>query len=171
MTASWQETAERLVRERGSSLTRYATLLTGNPEEAADLVQEALVRTFGRVRNGQQIDQAEAYVRRAIANLFLDGARRGSRWRRIAPLVIEPEATREPTAESAAALDMRRRLDRLSPRERACIVLRYFEDLMIDDIGRELDISSGAVKRYVSDGLRKLGAIIEAEETGAEGAR
>lgn len=163
MSEHWQQTAARLVQERGTSLTRYAMLLTGDREEAADLVQEALVRTFGRVRAGQAIDQAEAYVRRTIANLYLDGARRKGRWHRIAPLVTEHDETAPSTGDSGEAIDMRRRLDRLSPRERACIVLRYFEDRKVDDIARELKISAGAVKRYVSDALHKLGAMVDAE--------
>ena len=56
---------------------------------------------------------------------------------------------------------MRGHLDRLSPRERACIVHRYYGDLMVDDIARTLGISSGAVKRYLSDGLAKLAAALD----------
>ena len=51
---------------------------------------------------------------------------------------------------------MRAQLDALSPRERACIVLRYYEDLKVDDIADRLGISAGAVKRYLSDAHAKL---------------
>ena len=74
MSARWELVVAELVAERGEALVRYATLLTGDEEEARDMVQDALAATFGRLRNGFAVEQAEAYVRRAIANRFLDGA-------------------------------------------------------------------------------------------------
>lgn len=50
--AAWEQVVTRLVRERGDALTRYAAVVSGRPDEAADLVQDALVKTFGRLRNG-----------------------------------------------------------------------------------------------------------------------
>ena len=68
----WEQTVARLVDERGDALLRYAQLLCGDREDAADLVQDALVRTFGRLRNGFSIESAESYVRRAILNGAVD---------------------------------------------------------------------------------------------------
>ncbi|ERG63651.1 hypothetical protein L332_04175 [Agrococcus pavilionensis RW1] len=153
-----------LVAERGDALVRYATLLSGDEEEARDMVQDALAATFGRLRNGFEVEQAEAYVRRAIANRFLDRARRGQRWRRIAPLVGERERLDSGSTLTGERLDMAARLQRLSPRERACIVLRYDEDRTVEQIATELGISAGAVKRYLSDALAKLRGILEREQ-------
>ncbi|WP_307864202.1 sigma-70 family RNA polymerase sigma factor [Agrococcus sp. TF02-05] len=153
-----------LVAERGDALVRYATLLSGDKEEARDMVQDALAATFGRLRNGFEVEQAEAYVRRAIANRFLDRARRGQRWRRIAPLVGERERLDSGSTLTGERLDMAARLQRLSPRERACIVLRYDEDRTVEQIATELGISAGAVKRYLSDALAKLRGILEREQ-------
>lgn len=153
-TAAWESTVVTLVEQRGDALGRYARLLCGSADEAADLVQDALVKTFGRLSNGFTVAGAEAYVRRAILTTYLDGGRRRSRWRRIAHLTAEP--TTVEAADPTVRLDLIDELKRLSPRERACIVLRYFEDLKVDDIASELGISSGAVKRYLSDGLSKL---------------
>ena len=91
-TPAWERTVARLVDERGDSLTRYAWLLCGDRDDAADLVQDALVKTFGRLGNGFTVPAAEAYVRRAILTTFLDGGRRRTRWRRIAHLTAVPEA-------------------------------------------------------------------------------
>lgn len=163
MAARWELVVAELVAERGEALVRYATLLTGDEEEARDMVQDALTATFGRLRNGFAVEQAEAYVRRAIANRFLDRARRGQRWRRIAPLVGERESLDSGSTLTGERLDMAARLQRLTPRERACIVLRYDEDRTVEQIAAELGISAGAVKRYLSDALGKLRVMLERE--------
>lgn len=158
--ADWERVVTTLVRERGDALLRYAVLLTGNPDDAADLVQDSLVRTFGRLRNGFSVDSAEAYVRRAIANAAVDRGRRRMRWRRIVPLAVTP-STADAASESAdERLDVSHALRRLSPRERACVVLRFYDDLLVDDVARTLGISSGAVKRYLSDAMSKLADVL-----------
>ncbi len=153
---SWELVVSQLVEERGHALERYAMLLCGNADDAADLVQDALVKTFGRLRNGFTVNSAEAYVRKTVLNAYLDRGRRQSRWRRIAHLDLAPEIRDSEAPETERRLDLLAQLQQLAPRERACIVLRYYEDLKIDDIGASLGISSGAVKRYLSDALAKL---------------
>jgi RNA polymerase sigma-70 factor (sigma-E family) len=153
---AWESVVTRLVAERGPALERYAYLLCGNTEDAADLVQDALVRTFGRLRNGFTVSSAEAYVRRTVLNAYLDGGRRRSLWRRIAHLEAAPEAQESEAPATESRLDLLGELRRLSPRERACVVLRYYEDLKVDDIADRLGISPGAVKRYLSDALARL---------------
>jgi len=160
----WEAVVTQLVEERGAALTRYAYFVSGSREDAADLVQDALVKTFGRLRNGFTVSSAEAYVRRAILNTWVDGGRRTSRWRRIAHLQAAPEIAESTAAETESRLDLHDELQKLSPRERACLMLRYYEDLKVDDIAATLDLSSGAVKRYLSDGLSKM-AISLSEDT------
>jgi len=151
----------RLVAERGDALERYAYFVSGSRDDASDLVQDALVKTFGRLRNGYTVGSAEAYVRRAILNTYLDAGRRTSRWRRIAPLAATPELDEPKDAETDARIDLAAQLQQLAPREHACLVLRYYEDLKVDDIAAELEISAGAVKRYLSDGLAKLSVSVK----------
>lgn len=164
---AWESVVTELVAQRGDALLRYATLLCGSREDAADLVQDALVRTFGRLRNGFGVESAEAYVRRAILNAHLDGGRRTSRWRRIAPLEYRPDEQPSPALATDTRIDLHEELRKLTPRERACLVLRYYDDLKVDDIAEVLGISSGAVKRYLSDGLAKM-AISLADDGTAE---
>ena len=152
----WERVVQQLVSERGEALTRYAFYVSGSREDAADLVQDALVKTFGRLRNGFTIDSAEAYVRRAILNTWVDRGRRTTRWRRIAHLNAAPEVIEASTHETESRIDLHEELQKLTPRERACLVLRYYEDLKVDDIAATLELSSGAVKRYLSDGLSKM---------------
>ena len=155
-TVRWEKIVRELVERRGDALTRYAYLVCGNRDDAADLVQDALVKTFGRLRNGFTVSSAEAYVRRSIMNSYLDRGRRMTKWRSIAHLAAKPEAedSRAPLTDNR--LDLNHELRKLSPRERACIVLRYYEDLKVDDIAEWLGISPGSVKRYLSDGLGKM---------------
>ena len=154
--AAWENVVTALVAERGDALTRYAYLISGSRDDAADLVQDALVKTFGRLRNGFTVRSAEAYVRRAILNTYIDGGRRTSRWRKISHLTATPEMVESPAPASESRIDLGGELMKLAPRERACLVLRYYEDLKVADIAETLDISAGAVKRYLSDGLAKL---------------
>ena len=160
-SARWERVVERLVAERGEALTRYAFFVSGSRDDAADLVQDALVKTFGRLRNGYSVESAEAYVRRAILNTWLDRGRRTSRWRKIVHLQATPEIEEARTGETESRIDLHEEMQKLSPRERACIVLRYYEDLKVDDIASTLELSSGAVKRYLSDGLAKMALALD----------
>jgi RNA polymerase sigma factor (sigma-70 family) len=166
---SWERIVATLVAERGDALTRYAFLISGSADDAADLVQDALVKTFGRLRNGLTLHSAEAYVRRAILNGHLDAARRRSRWHRISHLAAAPVQQDSPADDAATRIDLQGQLQRLAPRERACLVLRYYDDLKVDDIAAALGISSGAVKRYLSDALAKLSvALVKSANDGTD---
>ena len=161
----WEQVVERLVAERGDALTRYAYFVSGNQEDAADLVQDALVKTFGRLRNGFSVASAEAYVRRAILNTHLDSGRRRTRWRRIAHLEAVPDIEDSSTDATDSRIDLHGELQKLTPRERACLVLRYYDDLKVDDIAETLELSPGAVKRYLSDALSKMALHLAAPDS------
>ena len=165
-SAPWELVVHRLVAERGDALTRYAYFVSGSQEDAADLVQDALVKAFGRLRNGFTVASAEAYVRRTILNGFIDDGRRTTRWRRIAHLEVAPTELDSPAVETDARIDLHGELRKLTPRERACLVLRYYDDLKVDDIAASLGLSSGAVKRYLSDGLSKMAVALTPENGG-----
>ena len=76
-------------------------------------------------------------------------------------LAVAPASVDSATAASDERLDLLERVRALPPRQAACIVLRYYEDLTVDGIAQVLGISSGAVKRYLSDGLRALSSSID----------
>ncbi|MCU1405214.1 MAG: sigma-70 family polymerase sigma factor [Glaciihabitans sp.] len=164
----WEKVVERLVAERGEALTRYAYFVSGNQDDAADLVQDALVKTFGRLRNGFSVASAEAYVRRAILNTYLDRGRRTTRWRRIAHLEAVPEIEDSTAEATDSRIDLHEELQKLTPRERACLVLRYYEDMKVDDIAETLELSPGAVKRYLSDALSKMASHLSRGELAEE---
>ena len=156
---TWEQQLERLARERGPALVGYAYLLTGDLHAAQDLVQEALVRTFSR-RGRDDVEFLEAYVRRAILTTYLNARRRDVRWGGLVHRVAPAEAPGPPDAVATTRADVHAALAQLSPRERTCVVLRHFEDLTVRDIAARLDLSEGAVKRYLSDARHRLAPLL-----------
>lgn len=152
------EAIAALARDRGPALVAYAYLLTGDLREAEDLVQEALVRTVVRSRSGTDLQAVEAYVRRSVATTYVDGRRRWRRWLDAAPRLGHEQTVPVPdTADRVTAqVAVRDALADLPPRERACIVLRYYEDLTTAQIADVLNLSTGTVKRYLFDATRRL---------------
>jgi RNA polymerase sigma factor (sigma-70 family) len=153
----------QLVAERGDALTRYAYFVSGSWDDAADLVQDALVSVFGRLRNRHTVTSAEAYTRRAILNGFIDAGRRRSSWRRIQHLEAVGVEVAPADTDTESRIELHEELRKLTPRERACLVLRYYDDLKVDDIAATLGLSAGAVKRYLSDGLSKMAIALRDE--------
>jgi RNA polymerase sigma-70 factor (sigma-E family) len=156
--ARWEQVLAELVRTRHGALVNYAYLLSGDRREAEDLVQDALVRTFARGRDGTEPASAEAYVRRAILTTYIDGFRRRKRWASVRHLFADDDAQAGPERDVADRMDLEAALAALSPRQRACVVLRFYEDMTVPQIGDELGVSAGAVKRYLSDGVHALEA-------------
>lgn len=163
-----------LAESRGSALVGYAFLFTGELRDAEDLAQEALVKTMLRSRAGVELanaQSAEAYVRRTIASLYVDGYRRRRRWLALLPTLAErdaPENARGSAADPALTvedLDLRAALATLPRRERACVVLRYFEDMTVPQIAELLGVAPGTVKRYLSQGIRRLGEVVVPDDS------
>lgn len=154
--AKWADVLEALVRERGASLVSYGYLLTGNSRDAEDLFHDAVVKTFSRGKSSVSIGEAEAYVRRAMFSTHMDAGRRDSSWRRVFHLLGKDESQPSSAATVEFRTDLQEALRHLTPRERACTVLRFYDDLTAAAIGRELGITEGAVRRYLSDAAVKL---------------
>ena len=150
---------ERLLAERGNWLMGIAIALTGRRADAEDLLQAALERL---VRHQRGITDAEAYLRRTLYNLAADGWRRRGAWRRKVPLLRTEQATAAAasSADAMATVDLRdalvRLLLRLPPRQRAVIMLRYWEQLSAAEAAEVLGCSEGTVKSTTSKGLQRL---------------
>ncbi|PWR15638.1 SigE family RNA polymerase sigma factor [Micromonospora sicca] len=139
---------------RSPRLLRTAFLLTRDWALAEDLLQTALARAWEAWR---RIDgDPEPYVRRIIVNAYASSWRR--RWWGELPTADLPEAAAE--ADPHAGLDDRdrlwRALGRLPGRQRAVLVLRYFEDLSEVEISEVLGCSVGTVKSQASRAMAKL---------------
>ena len=152
----WADTLERLVRERGRALVAYGYLLTGNARDAEDLFHDAVVKTFSRGKGSVSLGEAEAYVRRAMFSAHMDAGRRNSAWQRVFHLLGGADSQSSAASTVDFKTDLQEALRHLTPRERACTVLRFYDDLTAAAIGRELGITEGAVRRYLSDAAVKL---------------
>ena len=170
--SSWRDMLERLVAERGRALFGYAYVLTGNRPEAEDLLQDALVRAFRSGRSATSVDAAHVYVKKAIASAFVDSGRRASVRPQHSDESIEEllgaraAGVADATLASDAALDLHAAILTLGVRERTCVVLRYMEDLRVDDIAGVLGVAPGTVKRYLYEAIQRLRAVIPELEFG-----
>ena len=162
---SWEQALAELASGRGAALKRHAFLLCGNEAQADDLVQEALVRAFTRRPRVPRSGAAEAYVRVIMVNLFIDGARRHSRWSRVAPL-LRAGVTPDPADQVSDRDAMLAALRSLSPRQRACVVLRYYEDLPVAEVAAVLGVAEGTVKRYLSEAMSHVAVRLSSAESG-----
>jgi RNA polymerase sigma-70 factor (sigma-E family) len=146
---------EEFTAARLPALLRYAMLLSGDREQARDLVQDVLARALVKWGRIGAVEEPYAYVRRMVTNEFLSWRRR----RRL-PTVPLDEAIRhgrEPVAPAREDRDdLRALLARLPGQQRAVLVLRYYEDLTDDEIAAALGCRVGTVRGYASRALATL---------------
>jgi RNA polymerase sigma-70 factor (sigma-E family) len=148
------EDFRRFVVTRQRALLRTAWLLTGDWAIAEDLVQTALMRAWPhweRIRSG---DRADAYVRRIMVNKSIDWRTR--RWRAEVPTEVLPETQAGGSAGSEAHHLLLLAVRSLPPRQRATIVLRYFDDLSEADTAAAMGCSVGTVKSQSAKALATL---------------
>lgn len=141
---------EAWVAARGQALTRYASLVCGDESESQDLVQAVLEKAWPRWRSITNQGDPEAYLRRAITNGAI------SRWRklRLLKVVSDPsvDAVHEPR-DSDVAWQL---CAQLPARQRAAVVLRFYEDLTYAEIGRALGCPEATARSHVHRALAAL---------------
>ena len=142
---------------RLGSLSQLAYLLTGDHHAAEDLLQDALVVVARRWRRVSQAANPMAYVRQLVYHEFVSSWRR-NRYRRAE--VSSDQVPERPVGDESATVDRRvllqRALRRLTPRQRAVVVLRFYEDLSEADAASVLNCSVGTVKSQTNYALRRL---------------
>ncbi|MDQ0787964.1 RNA polymerase sigma-70 factor (sigma-E family) [Streptomyces sp. B3I7] len=146
------------VAARQPLLLRTARSLTANPSDAEDLLQTALAKTYVAWERIQDHRALDGYVRRALVNT------RTSQWRKrkvdefACEELPEPELTpaTDPAEQQALHDAMWRAILKLPTRQRAMVVLRYYEDLSEAQTAEVLGVSIGTVKSAVSRALGKL---------------
>ncbi len=158
-TQQARESFEEYVAARRTALLRTAYLLTGQHADAEDLVQMALVKAVPHWRRIS--DDPEPYVRRILAREATNRWRR-RRWREVS-LDVLPETHNEGTDPTDREV-LRQALMRLSPRQRAVVVLRYFDDLTEQQTAEVLGIGLGTVKSHGRDAMARLRELITLDE-------
>lgn len=143
---------DELYRERWDRLVRLAVGLCGVPAVAEELVQDAFAELS---RRWDDVDDPAAYLRASVVNR----CRNHRRWlgvRTARPLPVPPLLVDDPEVDEVWAV-----LRRLSPRRRAAVVLRYYEDLSIDEIAALLDCRPGTVSSLLHRALADLREVLD----------
>lgn len=159
--AAWQGFYDELATTRYPALLAYATLLTGSRAAAEDLLHDAFVRVFSRPRRLESARHAEAYVRRALANLAMDRARALARDADAARRALAAQAAPDPAGGVDERVGMASALAHLPLQVRTCVVLRYYDDLTVAQVADRLGLATGTVKRYLADARALLGELVE----------
>ena len=133
------------------TLLRFAYFVSGSASSAEDLVQDAFVRIY---RAGGQVEREgfHTYARKTIVNLHRSGFRRAARERGVRP----DEPVSSDTAAYALRDEMWDAILTLSPRQRAVIALRFYEDMKERDVAAVLGMSVGSVKKHADRAMTKL---------------
>jgi RNA polymerase sigma-70 factor (sigma-E family) len=153
---------DRFVAESAEGLLRAAYLIVWDVSEAEDLVQECFFRLARRWPRVRTMEHPRAYARRVLVNLALDAS--GRHRRSTAELGVGPEVVADQADDGAVLLfgrvdvgaDLERALGELTPRQRAVLVLRYFEDLPETQVADLMGCSVGTVKSTTARALDRL---------------
>lgn len=152
---------ERFVNDREAALLRTAMFLAGSREVGEDLLQDVLMRAY---RHWRRIDDPDAYLRRALVNATHSQQRR---WRfREQPLegraeqAVDPDADRVPVRAGLLTA-----LRSLPPKQRAVLVLRYFDDLSESQTADILGCSTSSVKTHAARGLQRMRTALAIDDT------
>ncbi len=161
----WDVSFVEFVRDQADELYRASYLLVGEPSGAADLVQETLTRLYPKWDRVLGADSALAYVRKAVVNQYLSGARR-LRSREVLLADVPDTGVDDEVASrfmDQAVLD--RPLATLSPKQRTAVVLRYFHDLSDHESAVVMGCSVPTFRSHLRRGLAALRRQLTTSET------
>ncbi len=150
-------TFEEFAAARLPAVLRFAAVLTGDRSLAEDVVQEVLLRASRRWDAIASLNRPEAYVRKMIVNEYLSWRRRS--WRLVpsgAGTEVDGRLSPDPAAGHAEREALLAELARLPNRQRAVLVLRYYEGLSDTEIAEVLGCAAGTVRGYASRALANL---------------
>jgi RNA polymerase sigma-70 factor (sigma-E family) len=156
-----------LFQHEGASLVRMARIFTDDRNAAEDLVQEAFIRLHRSAHRIKDPAKAAPYLRSIVLNLARDHNRRGLMSLRHQEAIALPAAPEAPEDRIVAGDDERMVLEglrSLPPRQRDCMVLRFYFDLTEREIGETLGISPNSVKTHCRRGMASLRDRLEAAD-------
>ena len=146
----------KFVESRSAALVRSAWLLTGDEGLAQDLVQTALAKTWSRWPRVRRQNAPEAYVSQVMLSTFLSWTRRRSRTELSVVTDLDRPDPRDAFADADLRPPVQTALGELPPRQRAVIVLRFFDNLTEVRTGEVLGCSIGTVTSQTAKALTKL---------------
>jgi RNA polymerase sigma-70 factor (sigma-E family) len=158
---------EKLYHQEAVSLVRLARLFTDDRTGAEDIVQEAFIRLYHAAERIEDTERSAAYLRSIVLNLARDHNRRGLLSLRHQDSMIDPKIPEMPedqivrTESQTEVIDA---LNSLSPRQRDCLVLRFYMDLTEKQIAVTLAISPNSVKTHCKRGMAILAGVLEGEK-------
>ena len=151
---------EQVVRDELPGLLRFATALSGDPDQGRDLVQDVLARAFERWDRIASVERPGAYLMRMTTNEYVSWRRR---WHTRSVVTTDADAldrARTPDADHAEGIavraDLEQRLARLPRRQRAALVLRFYAGLDYPESAKLLGCAEGSVRSACSRGLAAL---------------
>ncbi|GIG64473.1 SigE family RNA polymerase sigma factor [Phytomonospora endophytica] len=161
MTPEQESDFEEYVAAQSKRLCRFAYLCCADWHQAEDVVQTALIRLYGAWARSTR-SSVDAYVRKIIVNALID-ERRLFRFRREQTRDELPENPQRPAGLPEERVVLIDALLRLPKRQRAAVVLRYWEDLPGEQVARVLGCSNGAARNLTMRGLAGLRELLSAE--------
>lgn len=161
MRQSDQREFEEFVASGARSLRRTAYLLCGDWQRAEDATQDALVKVYVAWRRLDRTAGLRTYAHRAVTTAVIDQSRRS--WRRELSTDDLPEQHTDPIDALDRRMSLKAALAELAPRRRACVVLRYFADLSVEETAAVLGITEGTVKSTTARALEQIrGSLVAA---------
>lgn len=154
-----REFVEAVYQAEAVNLVRLARIFTDDRTGAEDIVQEAFIRLFHASGRITDREKSAAYVRSIVLNLARDENRRGLMSLRHQDAMVDRRVPQQPDEEvvrSESHAEVFAALAELSPRQRDCLVLRFYMELSEKEIARTLQISPNSVKTHCRRGLEAL---------------
>lgn len=155
-----------LYAARAAALRRTAFLLCGDWHQAEDLVQTAFMKIHSAWHRLRDPGAAEAYLRKVLTREFLSEGRRHWARQQVSDISrLDRPARSGSHEERLVLLDA---LRKIPPRQRACLILRFWEDCSVAETARTLGCRQGTVKSQTARGLQALRGLLEDIETDGE---
>jgi RNA polymerase sigma-70 factor (ECF subfamily) len=155
------EAFRMLVEEHSHKMFRLAYRMTGNEQDAEDVVQETFLRAYGQLKNYESRAHFASWLHRIAANYAIDLLRRRKRWKLNQLLETSPLISDSPGQERRIyGNEVQRRvgeeLARLTPKERVAFVLRHYEGLKIQEISEITGAGISATKNHIFRAVQKM---------------
>lgn len=143
-----------LVRAGLPQWRRTAYLMCGDWHQGDDIVQRVLTELYRNWPRARRADNLNALVRTMLLRRLIDDRRRG--WARVLLTDLLPERPAPAAPDAGERLDLVAALRQIAPRQRAVLVLRFFQDLTVEETAQTLNCAPGTVKSQTAKGLATL---------------